>query len=337
MPSVKEFVFGRVRWRFFALIDGLEWSGWARYGVMRTNVKNIARFCFGIVMAMALLQPCSCAIFSPDSTPASKLPAEVTMNKFSRFAPYLMVTLRLENGTEFKCCVDTGSPSSVLPQSVESLLGKRVGKSRVRTFDGDIQPENIYAAPKIYLGDTQLMTGNRIGVWTNSEGVLGMDCLRHYCIQLDFQTRKIRFLKSGDTNAVALGMAVPLTSLRYAYARQDGFFEGKDLPLLIDTGHPLDGVMSLQLVQRALLEQKARPVPIKIFGDYKSKPPEIKLISFPTCVWNGETYTNIIIEAGRPNLIGLRFLARHRVTFDFPRKVMYLKYPGREEAANNSP
>lgn len=301
-------------------------------------MNKLIRFCFSAVAAIALAELCSCATASrePDSSPASNLPAEVAMNKFPRFAPYLMVTLHLENGAEFKCCVDTGSSASILPKSVETQLGQRVGRSRIRTFDGDIEKENIYPAPKIYLGDTQLVTGNRIGVWTNSEGILGMDCLRHYCIQLDFQTRKIRFLKSGDTNAAELGKAVPLTSLQYAYIRQDGFFEQKDLPLLIDTGHPLDGVMSLRLVNQALEEQKARAVPVRTFGDSKSKPPEMKLVSFPTCVWNGETYTNLIVEAGRPNIIGLRFLARHRVTFDFPRKVMYLKYVDEGNAAIKS-
>src|SRR6185312_13084298 len=185
------------------------------------NMHKITRFCFCAVAVIALMQLCSCATASRDSdnAPASDLPAEVAMNRFSPFAPYLIVTLHLENGTEFKCRVDTGSPFSVLPKSLEPQLGKCIGRSRIRSFDGDIEKENIYAAPKIYLGGAQLVTGNRIGAWTNAEGVLGMDCLRHYCIQLDFQTRKIRFLKSGGTNTAEFGKAVPLTSLRYAYIR----------------------------------------------------------------------------------------------------------------------
>jgi hypothetical protein len=299
-----------------------------RHGFL-SNMNKIIRFCFALFTAISLVLLCSCAT-APELpvAPASNLPAEITMNKSSRFAPSLMVKLRLENGAEFNCYVDTGSPSSILPKSVELQLGKRIGRSRVRTFDGDIEKENIYSAPKIYLGDTQLVMGERIGVWTNAEGILGMDCLRHYCLQLDFQTRQMRFLKSGETNAVELGKAFPLTSLRYAYIRQDGFFGLKQSPLLVDTGHPLDGVMSSQLVKQALREQKARPVPVRVFGDHKGKTPKLEIVSFPTCVWNGETYTNLIVQAGQPDIIGLRFLARHQVTFDFPEKVMYLKYTG---------
>jgi hypothetical protein len=44
----------------------------------------------------------------------------------------------------------------------------------------------------------------------------------------------------------------------------------------------------------------------------------------PACVWNGQSYTNLLIGHGA-NSIGLRFLARHLVTFDFPNRTLYLK------------
>jgi hypothetical protein len=297
------------------------------------NRNKVIQFCISAIAIIGLTQFCSCATASrePDSTPASNLPGEVAMNRFSRFAPYLMVTLHLENGTEFKCYVDTGSPSSLLPKLLEPQLGKRLGKHRIRTLDGSIEKENIYAAPKIYLGDAQLVTGNRMGVWTNAEGILGMDCLRHYCLQLDFQTQKIRFLKSGDTNSTEWGKAFPLTSLRYAHIRQKEFFQMNDSSLLVDTGDPFDGMMSSRLLKRAVQEEKARPVPIIMPRHFQGKLPKLDLFSFPTCVWNGETYSNLVVQAGRVQLIGLKFLARHQVTFDFPKKMMYLKYSGEQK------
>ena len=42
-------------------------------------------------------------------------------------------------------------------------------------------------------------------------------------------------------------------------------------------------------------------------------------------VWNGEAYTNLIVGNGDRNVLGLRFLARHLVTLDFPKQTMYLK------------
>ena len=51
---------------------------------------------------------------------------------------------------------------------------------------------------------------------------------------------------------------------------------------------------------------------------------------FPEAEFRGQTYTNLIIgEMPRntplPNLIGLQFLARHLVTLNFPKRMMYLK------------
>jgi hypothetical protein len=40
----------------------------------------------------------------------------------------------------------------------------------------------------------------------------------------------------------------------------------------------------------------------------------------------GDTYPDIYLNGdGKYNGIGLRFLARHLVTFDFPKRTMYLK------------
>jgi predicted aspartyl protease len=278
-------------------------------------------------ITLGLIGLCSCATNPPATADlaATELPAEARMNKFSRFAPELSITLRLQNGPEFVCYLDTGSPGIVLPKSVEHQMGKRIGKLRIETMDGSVNKARIYAAPKIYLGETPLVTGEKVGVWDLPEGIIGMDCLRHYCIQLDFQTGKVRFLKPGNTNSAELGKAFPLTSIDYAHVRGKEFFALEDSSILIDTGFQLDGTMRSSSLKHAVQEHGGKPVPM--FGRDKGRLPEI--VSFPSCTWAGETYTNVIIQAGPPKIIGLRFLARHLVTFDFPNKIMYLKYPGR--------
>ena len=190
-------------------------------------------------------------------------------------------------------------------------------------MDGGKEEENIYAAPKLYLGDIPLVTGSHIGTWDGSVGVLGMDCLRHYCVQLDFQAGKMRFLDSEHVNVAELGKAFPLTGSRRAYIHHCGLFEKKNSELLIDTGYPFDGMVNSRLFQWAIREQKTQPIPLLKDGVVQGTVPE--LASLPRCVWDGETYTNLVIEAGRPNLIGLGFLARHLVTLDFPNQTMYLK------------
>ena len=52
----------------------------------------------------------------------------------------------------------------------------------------------------------------------------------------------------------------------------------------------------------------------------------IRVAMFPNGVFAGQTYTNLIVgQCPDENIIGLRFLARHVVTINFPRRLMYLK------------
>jgi len=75
-------------------------------------------------------------------------------------------------------------------------------------------------------------------------------------------------------------------------------------------------------------------------GD-EADPQERNGASLQECLWNGDSYTNLLVGTDE-NSLGLRFLARHLVTFDFPSKIMYLKRirggplpsPDAEAAAN---
>lgn len=47
-------------------------------------------------------------------------------------------------------------------------------------------------------------------------GILGMDCLRHYCLQLDFAAGKMRFLDPKQLDVSQLGKPFPLNLSRYS-------------------------------------------------------------------------------------------------------------------------
>ncbi len=140
------------------------------------------------IISIGLVLLCTCATppHGPAVFPASELPAEVAMNEEAGRGMLLFVKLRLESGEDVSCAVDTGAPTSLLPKSVEPKLGKCLGEAEFSTLDTSKAKERIFAAPKLYLDDTPLVMGSHIGTWDSSMGVLGLDCLRHYCIQLDF-------------------------------------------------------------------------------------------------------------------------------------------------------
>jgi hypothetical protein len=266
---------------------------------------------------------------------ASDLPADVTINKDAGRGNLLFVTLRLESGQDLPFFVDTGSTFTSLDKSLESKLGKHLGGAELSGW-GVTKKAAGYAAPKLYLRNTPLMTGNRVYIGDFKQlssqaerpvmGVLGMDCLRHYCIQLDFEAGKIRFLDDSQLDVTKLGKAFPLMFRQgVPFIRQGSLIGGEGTNLLVDAGYRADGALESGLFQREV--QGLRSEGKVINGQHAGR------IWFSRCDWNGATYTNLLIGNGGTNIfkgqggneIGLRFLARHLVTFDFPKQMLYLK------------
>ena len=161
------------------------------------------------------------------------LPSEVSINQDAGCGGWfgggwLTVKLRLETGEEVAFMVDTGSPITVLDDSLKSKLGKQVGTVPVNFVGSKRQPAGIYAAPKLVLGNVPLLTTNDYVVCTplkkkskkHFQGILGMDCFEDYCIQLDFVAGKMRFLDSTETNAAAWGKMYPLLLARVGPQKQ---------------------------------------------------------------------------------------------------------------------
>jgi hypothetical protein len=300
-------------------------------------MKTILEPCApGVIFSLLFL--CSCAAIH------SRLPADVPMNKDVVCENGLMVTLRLKSGEELLFAVDTGAPCTLLDKSLEPKLGHRFDTVPMYSW-GSKRGCGLYLAPKLYLGDTPLkMTGD--GILTcdlrsvalpgnpRILGILGMNVLEHYCIQLDFEARKLRFLNPRQLNVADLGKAFPISflsmdqnerGLYHPVIQQRSLLGGPIANLLIDTGLRIDGTVNSALFQREIVEQR-RQEGNAVRGD-------IGRVWFAECVWNGETYTNLLLgdgggafENGKVgNLIGLGFLARHLATFDFPHRMMYLK------------
>jgi hypothetical protein len=267
----------------------------------------------GIFLNVLLL--CSCATTPHRAVilPASGLPAEATMNKDAGRGGRIIIMLRLKDGEGLPFLIDTGSPLTLFDKSLEPKLGKRFGTMTINSLNGDKQQGQQggrYAAPKLYSGNTLLVTGSRIVTQdfggssrTNSPvmGILGMDCLRHYCIQLDFQAGKIRFLDSDHMNTAELGKSFPVT-LQGGYPLiHHTSLTGNYSNALIDVGCNIDG-----LVYKGAIKGFA--------------------VLLPECFWDDGIYTNLIIAAtDHANVLGLNFLARHLVTLDFPKQTIYLK------------
>ncbi|HEY9510141.1 MAG TPA: retropepsin-like aspartic protease [Verrucomicrobiae bacterium] len=249
---------------------------------------------------------CSCATAPEQSliVPVTELPADVPINKEAGRGGDLTIMVRLENGEELPMVVDTGAPGTVFDKSLDTKLGKQRGTINVRLAQGTWQKDAVFKSPKLYLQNTALRLGPIVAAHDFNRhpmGILGMDCLKHYYIQLDFQAGKMRFLGPGEVNVTNCGKAFPLTfEHNYPFIHQAGLF-GDNTNLLVDLGCNIDGL-------------------------YNGKTNQALGVYSPECRWMDHSYTNLIVAfADFGNVIGLRFLARHLVTFDFPGNKMYLK------------
>lgn len=265
---------------------------------------------------------CSCAAMPHQAAiaPAAELPGDVT---FKKGADDLVVKLRFEDGQESPFIVDTGTSGTFLPKSMLRELGKRVGTATVSGWSTK-EKSGLYAAPKLYLGNTKLMTGNLVGICSHGKtGILGMDCLQHYCIQLNFATGKMRFLDPHDADSAGWGMSFPLAFSRNVPFIHDGLLAESGSETMIDTGLDADGSLARRQLEQTVREQNGRFAVRVDHGVVKGH--WRGMASFHRFTWSGQTYTNLVIGSGPPNSIGLRFLARHElVTFDFPKRMMYL-------------
>src|SRR5208282_4204666 len=83
-------------------------------------------------------------------------------------------------------------------------------------------------------------------------GILGMDVLHHYCIQLDFAAGKIRFLNDERANKENWGKPYPLTDLGDGcFLINENLVGAKGPGSLIDTGYiTSDGWLTPELFQQ---------------------------------------------------------------------------------------
>jgi Aspartyl protease len=264
---------------------------------------------------------------------SSALPTDISLSKDAGRGSMIFVTVRLDDGEKLPFVLDTGSPATCLDQSLESKLGKRLQTKTLWAFGARSQI-GVYPAPSLYLGKILLKKSGDFIVTHDCRqmsaavghpimGILGMDILTNYCIQLDFDARKIRFLDYEDANKRRCGNSFLLTYLQDGCPRiSDNVIGAPGVGSLIDTGCSYDGWLIPQLYQQwtdstaPLIAGQARAPDGVLGGDLYSGL-HLRCVD-PKLLSTGDTHIQF-------NGLGLHFLARHLVTLDFPEQTLYLK------------
>jgi hypothetical protein len=222
---------------------------------------NIIRVNFQTYATIVLVLFFSCAA---QGQVHPRIPDETIINKGAGLGDLLFVTVRLETGEKLRFIMDTGAPGTLFDKSLEPKLGKRLGEKKI-VWSGGKYDAGVYESPKLFLGDTELMTDHWVRTFDFKllpypgppiMGVLGMDCLRHYCIQLDFSARRLRFLEPDNLSSGRWGEAFPLFPYFPLSLRRGTFYVHENLVgakganTMIDTGCNYDGELTTKLFQQ---------------------------------------------------------------------------------------
>ncbi|HYG24152.1 MAG TPA: NPCBM/NEW2 domain-containing protein [Verrucomicrobiae bacterium] len=275
-----------------------------------------------IISALECLLICSCAT----DQPSQPLAVEVPINRDAGRGGLLIAMVRLQNGEELPFVVDTGASGSLIDKSLAPKLGNPIGSAVTHSW-GVTKTNLAYAAPTLLLGGVPLkMTGPAIVAYDCQNefsyarprimGLLGMDVLENYCIQLDFPAGKMRFLQEGQRHGdnKEWGRAFPIVPLnandtRPAVAENLLGLHGPHS--LIDVGCNSDGWLMPNYFQS---------------WTNHALPPSPREARAQHGYFAGEKYPLVSLQQNdvEADGIGLRFLARHLVTLDFPNRTLYL-------------
>jgi predicted aspartyl protease len=269
------------------------------------------------------------------------LPDPLRMERTNLAEGPIIVKLRIEDGEELPVKLDTGATVTFLDESLVSKLGRRLGTTNCGFPFGNPNNDNeettslcnYYSAPKLYVGDRPLLTGPLVITGRSHaptvKGTLGMDCLRHYCIQFDFVAGKVIFLDPENLDPSELGTPLALRSGHgnITYFEGDPFAQGK-MRFMLDTGFdgPYDAMIDPKVFKRLAQKYPNNVIEFVVPAGISSGN------IFPKLNFCGQTYTDLnFYTAGLSGMhvkgvIGMRFLARHRVTLNYPKHIMYLKY-----------
>jgi len=303
------------------------------------------RICGLAILCVGLWTTPGGSTVAANPSPSPGLPPETPLVAISGPYRWPVVAARLggADGAEIRLILDTGSPCTLLDSSLRGRLGRSRDAEKVVSFRGSQQGE-LHPRPTISIQGVSLLGGSNVVTVELSrlipplrphvDGILGMDCLRHYCVQLDFHAKQLRFLDPGRLDTNQLGRAFPLEfETEHSHGgipllRYPGLLGGNGTNTVIDTGDGGDGTARGDAIRHH--------APGSYSGNFLRRCKHFlaveglvdRGVQLPGCVWAGNTYTNIVMDHGSgrwSDWIGVRFLARHVVTLDFPDRTMYLR------------
>jgi Aspartyl protease len=287
-----------------------------------------------ITNAALLIAAIATAMGTRAGEPRPQIPAELVLERFSvaKAGDCLLLPVRID-GKHRAFVFDTGSTYTLLDTAL--CRGERIAAVRVKGTGGDIDV-NLYPPPDARIGSLPLgplafvggydlkRLGQEVGY--PIEGILGMDFLFSHVVHIDFDTGLLLFLKSvpkdsGESIEVACD---PTSGLPFVIGEHS---RGETLPFLVDTGNvlPYSGSLVSSEAKRMArahgLRELGADSAVNLSGTSRRQLHRGELLKLGTF----SVKEPLFCEARSKSALGLGFWSRFIVTFDFPKRKVYLR------------
>jgi hypothetical protein len=229
------------------------------------------------------------------------------------------------HGKTYHFAMDTGASVTAYDRCLKPLLGQPISTARGETNSKSIEVE-LFAPPDARVGDLPLrgplpvtvldLKALREASGLDVCGVIGMDFLQRYVIRIDFDGGKVAFLRAGQPDA---GRAVPMPFKRGTYwiEAQLGGIAGPQW-FMVDTGdHNSLGLTTdllRQLVRAGKASWGAQRLRADAAGEHYERDARLASLTVGGFEHHGLTANAVTGN----NVLGLGYLSRYVVTFDFP-------------------
>jgi hypothetical protein len=258
--------------------------------------------------------------------------AELARFQITKYGNQIILPVKFKDN-EYWFLLDTGSSFTIFDASFKYDLGDTAGKAAIKTPRNEITAD-IYNAPEAYLGEINLkscagvlcldMEQAGYAEGKKIKGILGMNFLRKFMVNINFDEDTLYFFESVQGEQLRWGQSCDMTFPTGGLPHVKGtvFF---DIPVefLIDTGHSGTGSIEENIFRQILSQKKVKTVEasfVTLAGTIKEREARINDLAI------GEfRYRDLIFSELDSSILGLEFLARHSVIFDFPNKRMYME------------
>jgi hypothetical protein len=246
----------------------------------------------------------------------------------------ILIPVRL-GGKTYSFLLTTTLPRTLIDSALEKHLGKPKAYYAVTYADGTVKRKPVYYAPDAKIGKTlSLKNGGVVAIkdlkhireitGLDIRGMIGMSFLRQYTIRINFDRGELDFYPPLPPAAKPLEFGTKLT---VDYSRDLPIVSGKlfgyPMKFLVHLSYPGSGMIASKQFTKFMTGGQIKRTKLTMLERDKTTIRSM-MARVKAFTLNGiGTFTNILLDSGQTNVLGLGFFRRFHLTLDFSNGRMF--------------